>query len=198
MAWEPVYVTADELAAYMRIENDLDDAELALAAEAASRAVDSHCGRQFGQTDTAEERRFTVSWEPRGQRWTANVDDLASTEGLAVESATGVISDYELSPLNAAAHGRPWTRIAVDYSALNAPGWDGRTLTVTGTWGWPSVPLAVKLATRLQGSRFHIRRGSPYGVAGSPDLGNELRLLSKVDADVAVMLRRYVRRPVVA
>jgi hypothetical protein len=49
----------------------------------------------------------------------------------------------------------------------------------------------------LQASRFYARRDSPYGVAGSPDLGSEVRLLSKVDPDVAVSLADYVR-PAVA
>jgi hypothetical protein len=55
------------------------------------------------------------------------------------------------------------------------------------------VPSAVKLATRLQASRFMARRDSPYGVAGSPDAGSEIRLLSRVDPDVAVALRGFSR-----
>jgi len=60
-------------------------------------------------------------------------------------------------------------------------------------WGWSAVPVPVKEATYLQASRFHSRRDSPYGIAGSPDQGSELRLLSRVDPDVAVSLSDFVR-----
>jgi hypothetical protein len=48
----------------------------------------------------------------------------------------------------------------------------------------------VEQATLLQASRFHARRFSPYGVAGSPELGSELRLLAKLDADVELALSK--------
>jgi hypothetical protein len=62
---------------------------------------------------------------------------------------------------------------------------------VTALWGWTAVPVAVKQATLLQASRFFSRRHSPYGVAGSPELGSEIRLLARVDPDVGVSLRDY-------
>jgi len=58
------------------------------------------------------------------------------------------------------------------------------------------VPTTVKQATLLQASRVFARREAPFGVAGSPDMGSELRLLEKVDPDVAVMLVPYVRNRV--
>ena len=49
-------------------------------------------------------------------------------------------------------------------------------------------------ATLLQASRLAARRDSPFGVAGSPDAGSEMRLLARVDPDVAVALEPYRRR----
>jgi len=46
-----------------------------------------------------------------------------------------------------------------------------------------------KVATVLQANRLLKRRHAPFGVAGSPELGSELRLLARVDPDVAVSLR---------
>jgi hypothetical protein len=51
----------------------------------------------------------------------------------------------------------------------------------------------VHTATLLQGGRLYTRRSALFGIAGSPESGSEMRLLSKVDPDVAVMLRGYRR-----
>jgi len=67
-------------------------------------------------------------------------------------------------------------------------------LTVTALWGWTEVPQAVKAATLLQVARFAARRDSPYGIAGSPDEGGEMRLLAALDPDLRTSLRPYVRR----
>jgi hypothetical protein len=70
----------------------------------------------------------------------------------------------------------------------------GTALAVTAKWGYAAaIPKSVIEANLLQASRLFSRRQSPYGVAGSPDLGGELRLLAKVDPDVAVLLARYVK-----
>lgn len=50
------------------------------------------------------------------------------------------------------------------------------------------VPDTVKLATMIQASRLYHRRNSPFGIAGSVEMGSELRLFNKVDPDVAVLL----------
>lgn len=50
------------------------------------------------------------------------------------------------------------------------------------------VPKPVSIATKLQASRWYKRRDAPFGVAGSPELGSELRLLPKLDPDVEVLL----------
>lgn len=53
------------------------------------------------------------------------------------------------------------------------------------------IPAGVTQACLLQASRFFARRYSPFGIAGSPENGSELRLLSRVDPDVAVVLAPY-------
>lgn len=57
--------------------------------------------------------------------------------------------------------------------------------------GEAAVPEAVVNACLLQASRYWSRRSAPFGVAGSPELGNELRLLNKLDPDVEVLLGPY-------
>jgi hypothetical protein len=46
----------------------------------------------------------------------------------------------------------------------------------------------VLAAAKLQCARWNFRRDAPAGVAGSPDQGSEIRLLSRLDPDVAVSL----------
>lgn len=54
-----------------------------------------------------------------------------------------------------------------------------------------TVPAGVNTATLIQAARFFKRRDSPYGVAGSPEMGSELRLQAKLDPDVYVMIKPY-------
>ena len=192
MVWAPAYVTADELKAFVRIDDAADDTQVALAIDAASRAVDQYTGRQFGQVAAPEARRYTARWDYA--RWVVDVDDLMDATGLTVAVPAGTVTVYDREPINAAQTGRPWTRLAVGAGSAYQPTGAANEVTVTAKWGWPAVPAAVKNATLLQASRFFARRESPYGIAGSPDQGSELRLLSKLDPDVAVILGPYTKR----
>lgn len=193
MAWQPDYITTAELKAYVRVSDTVDDDELALAVTAASRAVDAWCNRQFGKVSSAAERLYTGRYDYSQGVWVADIDDLMTTTSMAADVDGTAVTGYTLEPANAAADGKPWTRLVFGDSAEATPDGTAAQVAVTATWGWTAVPSAVKLATRLQASRFATRRDSPYGVAGSPDLGSQLRLLARVDPDVAVALRGYSR-----
>jgi hypothetical protein len=183
MAWAPNYVEVDDLAEFVRIPDDVDDAQLVLAVAAASRAVDRHCRRQFGLVAAPEVRAYRV--RRAGSALVADIDDLQTTTGLLV--AGEAVASPVLRPRNAVAKGKPWTSLEVSTASYGE-------VEVTGRWGWTEVPDAVKEATLLQASRLFARRGSPYGIAGSPETGSELRLLAKVDPDVAVSLEDYRRK----
>jgi uncharacterized phiE125 gp8 family phage protein len=193
MAWAPDYVTSAELKSYLHIDDANDDAQIALAIAAASRAIDTHCGRQFGSVSPIEERFYTGRWERRRRRWVVEVDDIMTTTSLTVEVEGQAITEYQLEPSNAEFKGRPWTHLVVSPDSSVMPTGEQDEVAITGTWGWTAVPSSVKQATLLQASRFFARRGSPYGVAGSPDEGTELRLLSRVDPDVGVALAPFKR-----
>lgn len=196
MAWAPSYITGDELKEFIRVESGdtVDDALCELYAAAASRSIDAHCNRQFGLV-AAPVAYVARAWADRARGvWVADVPDLMTTVGFTVEVADGTVATYALEPGDAALRGRPWTRVVIDpATAEYVPAADDVRVTATGRWGWTAVPEAVTLAARLQGSRFSVRRDSPFGVAGSPTDGTELRLLSKLDPDVAVALRGLVR-----
>lgn len=193
MAWAPDYVTVDGLAAYLRIDDADDDVELAHAIAAASRAVDHACNRQFGKVDTAEARTYTARPDYEGGYWVADVDDYQTATGLAVTVDSDAVTTYDKAPLNAAAKARPWTRVAFTADSEHLPTTHPHRVAVTALWGWTAVPAAVAQATLLQAARFFTRRNAPFGIAGSPDQGSEMRLLARVDPDVAVALRDYMR-----
>lgn len=205
MAWEPDYTTAVDLAAYLRIDDNDDDLQLATAATSASRAIDRFTCRQFGLIDAPEARYYTARWSRSRGMWLVAIDDLMTETGLEVATeqyADGIfvaVTAPVLRPRNALQKGRPWTELAIPNESAVGPlfGRDGG-VRVTGRWGWTSVPVTVEQAALLQGSRVFARRDAPFGVAGSPEAGSELRLLAKVDPDVAVMLNSYRRRVWVA
>jgi hypothetical protein len=194
MAWAPDYLDVVELADFVRVDDSVDNVQMEFAITAASRAIDDHCNRQFGKVDTAEERQYTARPDYERGLWVVDIDDLAVTTSLALDIDSDAITDYTLEPVNAVAKGMVWTRLAVSDDSTVTPTGEANELAITAVWGWTAVPTAVKQATLLQASRFLSRRDSPYGIAGSPDNGSEMRLLSRVDPDVGVALRKY-RRP---
>jgi hypothetical protein len=205
VTWAPDYVTTAELKSYQRISDTDDDTLLALWITAASRAVDKHCGRQFGQVATVEAREYTTVYDRHQGCYLAVIDDLPTITGLIVLDADAVeITDYTLDPVNALLKGKPYERLWLTSSSGTAAlGWPyswpwpllptGRPLTITAKWGWTAVPSAVKVATMLQASRFAARRDSPYGIAGSPSEGSELRLLATLDPDLKTSLSAFRR-----
>lgn len=193
MAWAPDYVTASELKAYLRIGDAVDDAEVALAVTAASRAVDRATNRQFGLIAAPEARKYTARWDTDLCRYVVDIDDLMTVTGLTITAEAGAVDAVDLKPANAAVEAFPWTRFVVKPESLVKPPLTDDAVTVTARYGWTTVPVAVKQATLLQAARFFKRRDAPFGVAGSPEAGSELRLLAKVDPDVAVVLGPYQR-----
>lgn len=192
MAWQPDYCDIATANAYLRIGDNVDNPELALAITAASRTIDRATGRQFGVTASVEQRTYECRWSRTRSKWRADIDDIMTAAGLVVTVSGAATTDYTLFPLNATEEGRPWERIYVDTSTpatLGGP----PTILVDATYGWTTVPDTIKQACLLQSSRYFKRRESPYGVAGSPEFGNELRLLSRLDPDVDLMVRPYRR-----
>ena len=205
MTWAPDYAASTDFKAYLGIDDDDDDVELALALTAASRAIDRHTRRQFGVVAAPEARYYAARWSRTLGVWLVAIDDLQSTMGLVVKldtagdaTYTTTISagDYVLRPRNAVAKSDVWTELMVRADATNQPdGTDGE-FEITAPWGWTAFPDAVVQACLLQASRVFKRKGAPFGIAGSPDTngGSEMRLLAKVDPDVAVALDLYRKR----
>ena len=197
MAWAPDYASAAELKALLRIPSSdtVDDTELALAVTAAARAIDRATQRQFGVVAAAEARTFDATWSREHGRWKATIDDLMTSTDLDVVASGSSLasSAFELRERNAPQKGQPWVRILTDQATAPVSGFGPCTLEITAIWGWTAVPATIKQACLTQASRLFKRRDAPFGVAGSPDMGSEIRLLAKVDPDVEVMTRSYRR-----
>nr|UXE44753.1 hypothetical protein Hi04_10k_c361_00017 [uncultured bacterium] len=192
MAWQPDYILAADLKAFLHITDTVDDTQVQYAVTTASRAIDRFCNRQFGQVTSAEQRRYSAFPDNQRGRYVVPIDDLGSATSFAVQFNSLAVTSYQLEPFNALLEGRVYTRVTFDPNDVTFTGDEGEVY-ITGLWGWANVPVAVQQACLLQGSRIFNRRTSPYGIAGSPQEGSELRLLARVDPDVSVSLMEYKR-----
>lgn len=181
--WAPLYVPVDTLEDFVRV--NADNPYVGTYGEAASRAVDGYTFRQFGQlpaVDTWTYPCHRAAQLPNG-RWLLMVDDVQDTADMAVTVGGSAVTDYQMWPPNSAAKGRPYVGITLsDRPALDVDA------GVTVRFGWNAVPAGVTAATWLQVNRWNARRESPYGVAGSPNEGSEIRLTAVLDPDVRAIL----------
>lgn len=194
MALTNAYCTLSDLKTSLGIDDIQDDTSLEAAIMAASRMVDDYTGRFFykdGTTGAPVTRYYTAQdW------WTTNVDDIIYISEIATDdnfdqlyTTVWATSDYMVEPVNNPRRGWPWTRllaIGAYIFPFNLP----QSVRVKGVWGWSSVPQEVQMATKIQAARLFVRRQSPFGIAGSPDIGT-VRLGSRLDPDVEVLLRPF-------
>jgi hypothetical protein len=195
------YATMATFRTFLRVTattdaTDPDSALELLALEAAARAIDRACTRTFRVAGTAAARVYSASLE-RGagglSRWVADIDDTFTSAPTIALDATGLgayttaTTAFRLGPANAAALGKPFVQVIFDRgTAIPYP---ELGVQVTAAWGWTTAaPTIIQTANLIQASRFMKRRDAPFGVAGSPEMGNELRLLAKLDPDVALMI----------
>lgn len=174
------------------------DTTAQIALDAAVDLIDSFCKRHFRPIDTNDAGAKTSRTFTAKSARLLLVDDVAkvdSVEDRATPTSTYETvdaSDYEARPSNAEADERPYTRLV-----RITGGWPAGSaaVRVTGWFGWPTTPQAIKQATIFQANRF-IRRGeAPFGISQVPGLdeGGGMRLLAKLDADVELMLTSYRR-----
>lgn len=194
MALTNAYCTLSDLKTSLAIEDITDDTALEAAILTSSRMIDDYTGRFFyrdGTTAAPVVRYYTA------QDWyTCNVDDFVSLTQIATDDNFDQLyttiwqsDDYMVEPVNNPRRGWPLSRLlAIDSYIFpyNLP----QSVKVTAVWGWPSIPAEIQMAAKLQASRLFIRRQSPFGIAGTPDLGT-VRLSSRLDPDVEALIRPF-------
>lgn len=198
------YATLAELRDWVGItrpEDTADDTKLTLALDVATALIDDYTDRYFTQDasvivreyDAVDNRTVDV---PTGISTTTGLIVATDDDNDGAYETTWSSSDYRLEPTNAADDGRPWSRIVAVGSRLFPVG-DHRkypAVRITAKGGWTSVPVAVKQACLIQAAFIWGRKDSRFGVAGSPEFGNEMRVETALDRTAQVLLEPYRRR----
>jgi hypothetical protein len=188
------YCTLAELKASLNITDSVDDTALEAAITAASRMIDDYTERFFyvnGSVGSPVTRYYTAL-DP----YTINVDDITTVSEIATDDnfdfTYGTVfttTDFMVEPINNPIKGFPYNRLLAIGSYI-FPYQLPQAVRVKGVWGFTAVPPEVNMATLIQSSRLFGRRQSPFGIAGSPEMGT-VRLYSRLDADVEVLLRPF-------
>jgi len=182
-----IYTTLAELKDALRIpltDSDLDSVFDA-AILAVSREIDQHCGRHFYKlTETR-----TLIPTDRYRLNLGEFNDLVSVTTLKTDASgdgtfetTWTTADYQLltaagTPnINAGPEPRPYTQVrAIGTQTFPcAWAWNSRTdrVEITGTWGWPAIPVPVREACKLLAVESgKLLREAPFGVAGFGEFG---------------------------
>lgn len=184
------YATLDELKAFRRITDDVDDTELQTRLTRASRAIDKRCGRRFYADVSASARTYPVAGRlvQRRNGEVLIVDDISSLTDLAITRDGGQsvsLTGLSYGPDNALARGR-----AIETILISNSWWGWGDVSVTARWGWPSVPESISEATLLLANRRWFRKDSPEGIAGQGTDG-PIRL-SRFDPDVEDLVSDFV------
>ena len=193
------YATLSEIKTSLRITDSIDDTQLELAVESASRLIDGYAQRYFYSSGTAT-RVFASE-----NTYQVTLDDLLSVTTVKLSSldngtfdTTLTSTDYQLYPLNNVVDGLtgwPYTELVLAGNYLSAnygftTGSGRANVQIVGTWGWSAVPIAIKQATIIQAARIFKRADSPLGVAGFGDMGI-MRVSSGLDPDVRQLVDPY-------
>lgn len=200
MALGDPYATLTDVKDYIRIPNAGNDFDALLthAIESISQEIERHCNRQFNNTTTPSARTY----EPTTPYW-SYVDDFHTTAGLVVKvdadgdgvfETTVPASDYELEPFNGIVDGQEgWPFQKISLLGGYFPRYARRkgVLQVTAQWGWEAVPEPVISAFRILVAETFQLKDAPFGVVGSDQFGNVLRVRDNRMA--SAKLARYVR-----
>lgn len=188
------YCTLAELKDSLAIDDSTDNASLEAAIMSASRMIDNFTGRFFYKDGTiaAPVARYYTPEDAISQ----NIDDIITVSSVATDNdllftytTVWSTSDYVVEPINNPRKGWPYTRL-VAVGAFVWPFQIPQSVKITGVWGWSAVPQEIQLATKIQASRLFIRRQSPFGIAGTPEIGT-VRLTSRLDPDVEALIRPF-------
>ena len=191
------YATLAQLKASLAITDTTDDTGLEAAITAVSRNIDDLTGRFFysdGTTTTAAVRYYTPNHPTR-----LFTDDFVSISEVAEDTAYArsystvwASTDYAYEPINNPQQAKPYTQL-IAFKNYTFPVGQPQSIRVSGIFGWSAVPEVVRQACLIQSSRIFHRNASPFGIAGSPDLGT-VRLSARLDPDVQVLLNGVMRQ----
>jgi hypothetical protein len=167
------YVTAQDLADYLRSTVTADEAFFDAARLGAESTINDYCQRTFTVPTTATTRTFV----PNDSRVVV-VPDIANTTDLViVDSGTTLsASSYQLEispgvigPIGVSGRTWPYTLIRHMTGSWKTDPWGDNTLSITARWGWAAVPPEVIEATKLLSRDFLLARDMAFGIMQTGD-----------------------------
>lgn len=173
------------------------DADLTVALEAASRAIDELTNRRFWK-DSAEATRYfdPEDWE------TCLLDDVVDVTTFKVdydgdgtfEQIWALNTDYVLEPLNADKDDRPFVwAVRHPRGRYRFPTSYPRTVEVTGIFGWPEIPPPITSATSILAVQLVRRmREAPFGVVALGLDGAAVRI-ARSDPHIGLLVGPFCR-----
>jgi hypothetical protein len=190
------YATLTELKSSLGITDNTDNTALESCLDAADQLINNYVDTKVGFGQTASQTRY----------YTADrfdfvlTDPIVSVSQLATDingdgtySQVWTSNDYILAPRNAALDSRPYTEI--DTSPFSNADYNFPVgyleVKVTGVFGWPSVPAAVKQAALIQAGAIWASRTAPFGAVGSESLGGVLRMSAALHPEARALLEAY-------
>ncbi len=190
-----LYVTAAALKTTLNIGSTYADADIAVAVEAASRAVDGYTNQAPGlfATTTSQSRYYTAC---AGES-NVTIDPLNSLTSVLIdqdgdgqyETTWTNLTDFVLKPANAVLDGYPYTELELVPQGGRRFSYYLNSIKVTGLFGWASTPGAVTQATSILAGRFLKRaRETPYGIVVVSGDAVAAARLGRIDPDVAFLL----------
>ena len=190
------YATLAELKASLAITDSTDDTPLQSCLDAADQLINNYVDTKVGFGVTSSQTRYYTA-----ERYDfVLTDPIVTVTALATDidgtgnyTQTWSANDYVLAPRNAALNGRPYTEIDTSpfsNAVLNFPtGY--LEVKVTGTFGWPSVPAAVKQSSLIQAGAIWASRTAPFGAIGGETLGGVIRMSAALHPEARALLDAY-------
>lgn len=177
-----LYATVEALKSRVGIQDAGDDFELHGACLAASRGIEQFCHRVFYRSQTGTAR--VLSADSDGWIDLGPFNDLVSASAVGTDTngdgtfdTTWTASDYQLQPVSPGSgpEQRPYTALKAVGGLrwpLNYGGYlRNERVQITGVWGWPAVPYAIREATLIHAAELYRMKDAPLGIAGFGEFG---------------------------
>lgn len=187
------------------------DSDIGRGCTAVSRALDFAArgdGSHFFQaTETRyyepDEFNFYTRIRPYGPEYRLQIDDIVSAGTVALDTsgdgsyATTIVqnTDFYLDPPNASVDSRPYEELVLRTAAGRIIPTVQRPIRITGTFGWPSVPVEVAQYAVFFVSQTVLRtRQAPFGILmQGMEVGATARLM-RTDPDFDRFLGGITKR----